>query len=56
MRYSRRTLNYLEEIIILDLTNIISITDLVVVSVVTSMIYNVCSSVKEFIELVCINP
>ena len=56
MGYLRRTSNYLEEIIIFDLINIMSITDLVVVSVVTSIIYNVCSSKKEFSELVRMNP
>ena len=56
MRYSRRTLNYLERISLSDLTYVMSTVDLVVIYVKIPRIDNLCSLEKEFIELIHMNP
>ena len=56
MRYLRKTLNYLERITLFNLTHMMSIVDLIVISVETLRINNECSLEKEFIELTCMNP
>ena len=56
MRYSRRTSNYVERIILLDPTHMMSMADLVIIAMETIMIDSWCSLEKEFIELIYINP
>ena len=46
--YSRRTLNYPERIALSDLTHIMSMADLVAISVETPRIDRRCSLEKEF--------
>ena len=55
MRYSRRTSNYPKRITISDPTHMMSMIDLLVISVETPMIDNGCSLEKEFTESICIN-
>ena len=56
MRYSRRTLNYLERITLSNPTHIMSMTDLVAINVETLRIDSGWPLEKEFTELICINP
>ena len=56
MGYSRRTLNYLKRISLSDLTHMMSMTDLVAISVETPKIESGCSLEKEFTELIRMNP
>ena len=56
MGYSRGTSNYLERITLSDRTHMMSIADLVAISVETLRIDSGCSLEKEFIELICMNP
>ena len=55
MGHSRRILYYPEKIALYDLTHMMSMTDLVVISVETLKIYSRFSLEKEFNELICIN-
>ena len=55
MGYSRRTSNYSERITLFDLTHMMSMADLVAISVETSRIDRGYSLEKEFIELICMN-
>ena len=55
MRYSRRTLNYLEIIVLSDLTHMMSIADPVTIDVETPRIDSGCSLEKEFTELISMN-
>ena len=52
MGYLRRTLNYLERIILFDSTHMMSISDSVDISVETTRIDSGCSLEKEFTELI----
>ena len=52
----RRISNYLERITLSDLTHMISMADLVAISVETPRIDSGCSLEKEFIELIRMNP
>ena len=56
MRYLRRTENYLERITKFDLTHMMSMSDLVAISVETLRIDIGCSLEKEFIELIRMKP
>ena len=56
MGYLRRTSNYTERIILSDLTHMMSMADLVAISVETPRIDSGCSLEKESIELICMNP
>ena len=56
MGYLIRTSNYLKRIALSDLTHMMSMVDLVVISVETPRIDSGCSSKKEFTELICMNP
>ena len=56
MRYLRRTLNYLENITLFDLTHMMSTSDPVAISVETLRVDSGCLLEKEFIELICMNP
>ena len=56
MRYFRSILNYLERIILSNLTHIMSKADLVAISVETPRIYSGCYLEKESSELICVNP
>ena len=56
MGYSRGTSNYLERIVLSDLTHMMSMTDLVAIGVETLRICIGCSLKKEFTELSCMNP
>ena len=56
MGYSRRTSNYLERITLFDLTRMMSMTDLVPVTLETPMIDSGCSLEKEFTESIHMNP
>ena len=56
MGYSRRASNYLERISLSDLTNMMSMTDLVAIGVETPRINSGCSLEKEFTELIRMNP
>ena len=56
MGYSRRTLNYVERITLSDLTHMVSMANLVTISVETPRIDSGCSLEKEFTELICMNP
>ena len=46
----------MKRIILLDLTHMMSMTDLVAIVMDTPMINNRCSLKKEFIELIYMNP
>ena len=48
MGYSRRISNYLEKIVLIDLTHMISMIDLVAIGVETLRIDSGCSLEKEF--------
>ena len=56
MGYSRKTANYLERITLSDQTHTMSMDDCLAIGVETSRIDSGCSSEKEFIELIRINP
>ena len=56
MGYSRRTLNYLERIVLFDLTHMMSITDPMTISVEIPMINSGCSVEKEFTKFIHMNP
>ena len=56
MRYSRRTSNYQERIMLFDLTHTMSMVDRVTIDMETLMIDSECSLKKEFIELIHMNP
>ena len=56
MGYSRRTSNYLEIIILSNPTHMMSMADPVAIGVETLRIDSGCSSEKEFIELIRMNP
>ena len=56
VRYSRRTSNYLERISLSDLTQMMSMVDLVAIGVETPRIDSGCSLAKEFSELISMNP
>ena len=56
MRYLRRTLNYLERITLSDLAYIMSMTDLIAISVETPRIDSGYSLEKESIEFIYVNP
>ena len=56
MRCLRRTSNYLEIITLSNPTHMMSIADLVAISVETLRIDNACSLEKEFTELIYMNP
>ena len=56
MGYSRRTLNYPKRITLSDSTHMMSMVDLVAISVETLKIDSGCSLEKEFIELIRMNP
>ena len=52
MRHSGRTLNYLERISLSDVTHMMSMADLVAISIETQRIDSGCSLEKQFIELI----
>ena len=56
MGYSRKILNYLERIILYNLTHTMSMGDLVAIGVETLRIDNGYSLKKEFIVLIRMNP
>ena len=56
MGYSIRTLNYPERISLSNPTHMMSITDLIAIGVETLRIDNGCSLMKEFTELIRMNP
>ena len=56
MGYSIRTSNYPERIILSDLTQMMSMADLVAIGVETPRIDSGCSLEKEFTKLICTNP
>ena len=56
MGYLRGTSNYLDRIGLYDLTHMMSITNLVSISVEPLRIDNGCTLKKEFIELIHMNP
>ena len=55
MRYSRRTLNHLERIVLYDPTHLISMVDPMAIGLETQMIDSLYSLEKEFTELIHIN-
>ena len=55
MGYSRRTSNYLEGIILFDLTHMMRMTDPLTISVEKPMIDSGCSLEKEFTKLIHMN-
>ena len=55
VRYSRNILNYLERIILFDLTHMMSIVKSCGIGVETPMINSGCSLEKEFPQLDCMN-
>ena len=55
MGYSRRTSNYLKRITLSDPTHVMSMIDLVAISVETPRKDIGCSLEKEFTELICMN-
>ena len=55
MRYSR-TSNYLERVLLYNLTHMMSIVDCVAIGEETLKIDSGCSLEKEFIELIRMNP
>ena len=56
IRYSTRISNYLARITFSDLTHMMSMTDLVALSIEIPRIYIGCSLENFFIELIDINP
>ena len=56
MRYSRRTSSYLERITLFDPAHMMSMTDLVTISVEIIRIDSSCYLEKEFTELIYMNP
>ena len=56
MRYSKRTLNYLERIALSDPTHMMSMVDPIAIDVEILKINSGYSLKKEFTELMCINP
>ena len=52
----RKTSNYLEIIVLLDPTYMMSMADLVAIGVDTTMIDSGCYFEKELIELISMNP
>ena len=56
MGYSRGISNYLKRTPLFDLTHMMSMIDLVAISVETLMIDSRCSLEKEFIGLIYMNP
>ena len=56
MGYSRRTLNYLERIVLSNQTHIMSMVDPIAIGIETLRIDSGCSLEKEFTELIGINP
>ena len=56
MRYSRGTSNYPERMSLFDPTHMMSMADLVAISVETLMLDSGCSLEKEFTELIHRNP
>ena len=56
MRYSRRTLNYFERITLSYPTHMMSMDDLVAISVETPRIHSGYSLETEFTELIHMNP
>ena len=56
MGYSRRTSNYPKKIALSDPTHMMSIVDLVAITMETLMIDSGCSLKKEFTELIHMNP
>ena len=56
IRYSRMILNYLKRIKPSNPTHMISMTDLIAISVESLMIDSGCSLEKEFTELIHMNP
>ena len=56
MRYSRRTLNYPERIILSNPSHMMSMADPITIGVETLMIDSGCSLEKEFTELIRMNP
>ena len=56
MGYSRRTSNYPERITLSNPTHMMSMTDLIAISVETLRIDSGCSLEKEFTELIRMNP
>ena len=55
MRYSRRTLNYLKRKELFDPTHMMSMVDLIAISVETLRIDSGCSLEKEFTKLIHMN-
>ena len=56
MEYSIRTSNYLQRIILYNLTHVMSMADLVAINVETLRIDSTCSLEKEFTKLINMNP
>ena len=56
MGYSTKTSNYPERIALFDPTHVMSMTDLVAISVEKPKIDTGCSLEKEFTELMHMNP
>ena len=56
IRYSRRTLNFLERITLSDLTHMMSMVDHMAISEEIPRIDNGCSLTEEFTELIRMNP
>ena len=56
MGYSRRTSNYPEIITLSNPSHMMSMSDLVAISVETLRIDSGCSLEKEITELICMNP
>ena len=56
MRYSRRTSNYPERIVLSNPNHMMSMVDLIAIGVETLRTDSGCSLEKEFTELICTNP
>ena len=56
MGYSRRTSNYSEKIALCNPTHMMSMADPIAIGVETLRIDSGCSLVKEFTELIRMNP
>ena len=56
MGYSRRTSNYPKRIALSNPSHMMSMVDLIAISVETLRIDSGCSLEKEFTELICMNP
>ena len=56
MRYSRRTSNYPERMTLSNLSHMMSMVDLITISVEILRIDSGCSLEKEFTELIRMNP